>query len=224
VPEGSGEFSGPFAALVPHVSKPNENVTFSVVPANGVDAPIFAVTPRIGRDGILAFSLKPLAMARFNGQLLYNVTASNDGGTAFGARDTSAVRQFSITISFVNQPPSFELAEYLDPLLENSGEHSFPAFAFDISTGDPESEGQSVSFALTLSSPSTALFTTPPAIDNNGTLSFSLAANQFGVARYTVSLSDSGAGTNAAEVSYLPSYILLATYQVSYPPVSYSPS
>ena len=62
-----------------------------------------------------------------------------------------------------------------------------------------------MSFALTLSSPATPLFASPPAIDKNGTLSFSLAPNQFGAARYTVALSDSGAGNNAAEVSYLPS-------------------
>ena len=47
-----------------------------------------------------------------------------------------------------------------------------------------------MSFALTLSSPSTPLFTSPPAIDKNGTLSFSLAPNQFGAARYTVALSE----------------------------------
>ena len=45
-PPGSGAFSEPFATLVPHVSKPDENVTFSVVPANGMDALIFAVNPR----------------------------------------------------------------------------------------------------------------------------------------------------------------------------------
>ena len=214
VAEGSGAFVAPFAAFVPHPAKPNEQVTYSVVLSSvlsdtgNADPGIFLRPPAILPDGNVTFELKPLALQRFDGDLDFDVTASNDGGTALGARDTSDVQQFTLTISFVNQPPSFELTEYLDPLLQNSGAHEFRWFAFGISTNDPRIKEQELTFELEMTDGSPSLFEVMPQMGPNGTLSFTLAPHQFGTATFSVTLRDSGGGADTSETQQLDIEVL----------------
>ncbi|MCU1354141.1 MAG: tandem-95 repeat protein, partial [Acidimicrobiales bacterium] len=89
-----------FATITSAGPFPGETVTFDVSnDANG----LFATQPAIDPSGTLTFTPKLLAST---GTATVSVTAKNDGGTAFGGNDTSAMQTFSISINAVNQPPT----------------------------------------------------------------------------------------------------------------------
>jgi hypothetical protein len=89
----------------------------------------------------------------------------------------------------INVAPS--LTEGPDLIVpENNGPQVVPGWATHISSGPASEAGQSLAFEVTTEQE--ALFSVPPAIAPEGTLTFSPARNRTGVALVTVVLKDNG--------------------------------
>src|SRR5436190_182700 len=97
----------------------------------------------------------------------------DDGGTANGGVDTSAAQTFTITITAVNDVPSFTKGAN-QTALEDGGAQTVAGWATAISAGVNEA-GQALDFIV--SNDNNALFSAQPAMASNGTLTFTPAAN-----------------------------------------------
>ena len=144
---------------------------------------LFTVQPAVAADGTLTFT--PAANAF--GAATVTLTLSDDGGVLNGGVDTSAPQIFVITVTGVNDPPSFTKGAD-QTVLEDSGLHSVPGWATAISPGPLESD----LLTFNVSNDNTALFSVHPSVAANGTLTYTLAADQFGAATVSVSLTDDG--------------------------------
>jgi HD domain len=91
----------------------------------------------------------------------------------------------------VNQAPSF-LAGAVQAVLEDAGAQS-ARWASSISPGPDSDKGQSVRFNVSTDNP--GLFAVQPAVAADGTLTYTPAADAFGVAGVTVTASDDGGTT-----------------------------
>lgn len=99
----------------------------------------------------------------------------------------------TITVNSVNDAPSFTRGAD-QTVTEDAGPQTVTAWATDISAGPPNESAQMLTFVVTNSN--TALFSAPPAIAPNGTLTYKPASNAFGNATVTVTLKDNGASGN----------------------------
>ena len=181
VKEDSGAYSAPWTSAISAGPGESQNVTFTVTSS---DNSLFSVPPAVSPSGVLTFT--PAADA--NGFATVTVTLQDDGGTANGGDDTSAPQTFTLTVTAVNDAPSFT-GDGDVTVLEDSGSYS-AAWASAISAGPANENGQSVSF--TVSNNNNGLFSAPPVIDTDGVLTFTVAANAHGSALVTVTLTDNG--------------------------------
>ncbi len=149
--------------------------------SNISNASLFSSSPSVDANGTLTYAL----VANANGVANFDVFVKDDGGTSNGGVDTSAAQTFTITVNAVNDAPSFTVGADVT-VNEDSGAYS-AAWASNVSTG-PANEGQSAAF--TVSNDNASLFSVAPGIAADGTLTFTSAANAFGSATVTVSLSD----------------------------------
>ena len=140
---------------------------------------LFAVAPRVSDDGTLTFTPAPNAV----GSAILDVTAlDSDGGSAeLGSR--------TITLLEVNDAPTFSLDGDVT-VNEDAGAQSIADYASAISAGPASERTQSLRFEV--ANDNAALFSAPPAIDADGTLTFTSAPNAFGVANVAVELIDDG--------------------------------
>ena len=167
---------------------PNEgSQTVAFVTSNNNNA-LFSVQPSVAPNGTLTYT--PAANA--NGSATVTVYLTDNGGTANGGDDTSPSQTFTITVNAVNDAPSFTSGGDVT-VLEDSGAYS-AAWATGISAGPADESGQTVAFST--SNDNNALFTAQPSISASGVLTFTLAANAYGSATVTVSLSDNGGTAN----------------------------
>src|SRR5207237_7970362 len=104
---------------------------------------LFSAQPAVGVDG----TLKYVPVADANGSALVTVLLHDDGGTANGGNDTSAARQFRITILSVNDAPGF-VAGPDQSVLEDSGPQTVKAWASGISAGPADEAGQRLNFVM----------------------------------------------------------------------------
>ena len=154
---------------------------------------LFAVAPAVAVDGALTFTPAPNA----NGVATIGVQARDDGGTANGGTDLGAEQTFTITVTAVNDAPSFTKGAE-DSVAEDSGARSVPGWATAISPGPANEAGQAVTFEI-VSNSNTSLFATSPSVSSTGTLSYTPAANRNGAATIQVRITDNG-GTDAGGV------------------------
>ena len=147
--------------------------------------------PAITPSGALTYT--PAADAA--GVATVAIQATDDGGTANGGNDTSAPQTMQITLTAVNDAPSFN-AGADQTVLENTGAQSVPGWASAISPGPANEAAQTVSFTLTSSN--TALFTAggQPAVASDGTLTFTPATGAHGTATITIRAIDDGGTAN----------------------------
>ncbi len=165
-----------------------QTVAFNVT--GNTNAALFSAGPAIAANGTLTYT--PAADA--NGVATITLVAQDNGGTANGGVDTSAPQSFTITVTAVNDRPTLTAAN--PPTVnEDSGAQSVPAWA-TFSPGPANEAGQAV-LSYTVSNVSNAaLFATPPAVANNGTLTYTLAANQSGTSTFDVVVRDNGGVAN----------------------------
>lgn len=155
------------------------------------DSPaLFSVQPTISANGTLTYTPAPNAF----GLATVTVQLHDNGGTANGGVDTSAAQIFTITVNPVNDAPSF--AAGTDQTVPfNSPAQSATAWATALSAGPTNEAGQTLSFNITANS-NPGLFSTAPAIANNGTLTYTPAAGVAGSATITLNVMDNGSTAN----------------------------
>ncbi|MEQ9065543.1 MAG: Ig-like domain-containing protein, partial [Gimesia chilikensis] len=129
-----------------------------------------------------------------NGLANVDVVLSDDGGTANGGDDTYATQSFTITVTAVNDAPSFTKGADED-INEDAGAQSVTGWATALSPGPADESGQNLSFNM--SNDNNPLFLVQPTINASGDLSYTPAADAFGTATVTVSISDDGGTANS---------------------------
>ncbi len=152
---------------------------------------LFSSGPAIdGSTGNLTYT----TAANANGSATVTITLMDDAGTANGGIDTSAASSFAITLTPVNDVPSFAVGAD-QTVLEGAGAQSVAGWATALSTGPADEAGQSLSFAIT-GNTNPGLFSSAPAVAADGTLSFTANTEANGVATVTLTLSDNGGTAN----------------------------
>lgn len=172
-------------------------------PANEADQAVaFAVTnngqalfskqPTISSNGILTFTPADNAF----GTAQVSVTLIDSGGTDHNGHDTSPVQTFFINITPVNDAPSFTKgADQLAAM--TTATQTVAGWATNVSPGPPNESGDILSFLI--STDNNALFTLPPTVSPNGTLTYALTPKVHGSATVTVRLKDNGGITNGGQ-------------------------
>ena len=127
---------------------------------------------------------------------------------------------FTITITAVNDAPSF--VKGTDPIavVEDSGPTTLIGWATGISAGPTDEAGQVLTFNLT-GNTNPALFAVLPAIDpSTGTLTFTLQPNASGTTTLTWTLSDNGGTANGGANTSAPQTVVINVGAVNDPPAA----
>ncbi|MGD9644132.1 MAG: Ig-like domain-containing protein, partial [Pirellulales bacterium] len=169
--------------------------TVSLQVTNNSNPSLFATPPALSADGTLTYTAAPNA----NGTATITVVAQDNGGTANGGDDTSDPQQFTITVTAVNDAPSFTLPpNHQVPV--DSGAQTVPAFATAISPGPADEAAQTVTFQVT-NNTNASLFSAAPALSADGTLTYTPAPGASGLATITVTATDNGGTANGGDDS-----------------------
>jgi hypothetical protein len=125
----------------------------------------------------------------------------------------------TLTVTHVNQAPSFTLSTNVVLVAENAGLTTNAGFVASLSVGPTNQNGQTWTFAATTStnSATNVTFAAIPAISTNGTLTFNTASYSFGTNLVTVVMTTSG-GTANGGVNSATNSFQLEVAQVQYPP------
>jgi cyclophilin family peptidyl-prolyl cis-trans isomerase len=161
----------------------SQTVSFTVT----ADKPeLFEELPAVSDTGTLTF--KPKANA--NGLATVSVVANDSEGAS------SAAQTFTITITAVNDVPSFTKGAN-QTAGEDDGAQSVTGWATAIAKGPAtatDEAAQTLTFNVSNNNPN--IFLVAPAIDATGKLTYTPKPNSAGIATVTVSLKDSGGTAN----------------------------
>ncbi len=136
-------------------------------------------------------------------------TTQNGGTTPF----SSSTAQASITVTPINQPPSFQLSPSLT-VLATAGPQTIPNFATNIQPGGLGGTGAKVTFQVTNNNNS--FFSVQPALSPNGTLTFTPAiATSGGTATVTVVAQNDAGTANGGQNTSAPQ-----TFTITVTPVT----
>ncbi len=191
--EDSGAFSqAGWATAISRGPADESSQALSFVITANSNPGLFSAAPQVDPDsGTLSFT--PAANA--NGSATLTLRLSDNGGTANGGANQSAEQSFTISVTPVNDAPTFVTA-CTQRALEHSGPLSQAGSATAISRGPADESSQALSFVITANS-NPGLFSAAPQVDpDSGTLSFTPAANANGSATLTLRLSDNGGTAN----------------------------
>ena len=205
---GAQSVAGWATAISPGpANESSQTVSFTA----SADTPaLFAVQPAIAADGTLTYT--PAAERQRRRHRSPSPRVDN-GGTANGGSDTSARSTFTITITAVNDAPSFT-AGANQTVLEDAGAQISPRAGRPRSRLGPANESsQTVSFTATADNP--ALFTVQPAIAADGTLTYTPAADANGLATITVTAIDNGGTANGGIEHQRPSTLTITVDPVN---------
>ena len=187
-----------------------QSVTFTVTTTS---PGLFAAggQPSVSPGGTLTYTPAPDA----NGSADVTVRAVDNGGVADGGVDTSSAVTVTITVTPVNDAPSFT-AGAGDTVAEDSGPRTLVNWATAISPGPPDESGQALTFTVTTTN--AGLFTAggQPSVSPGGTLTYTPAPDANGSAAVTVRAVDGGGGTNTSA----PATITITVTAVNDPPVA----
>ncbi|MFN7985947.1 MAG: Ig-like domain-containing protein [Thermoanaerobaculia bacterium] len=188
--EESGAYSAAWATALSTgpADESGQTVTFNVT--GNTNPALFSAGPSVSPAGVLSFTPAPNA----NGTATVTVTLQDNGGTANGGADTSAPQTFVITVTDVNDAPSFTKGADVT-VLEDAGAQAVNPWATAISAGPPSESGQAVNFVVT-GNTNPGLFAVSPAVSPTGVLTFTPAANANGTATITLTLHDNGGTAN----------------------------
>lgn len=117
--------------------------------------------------------------------------ADGSGGSSSSA--------FTVTVAPVNDPPTFTKGAD-QAHLPDAGPQTVPGWATALSKGPANESTQTLTGFTIASNSNAALFSVPPAVALNGTLTYTLAAGVTGAAIIGVTLSDNGGGTSTSAV------------------------
>jgi len=139
--------------------------------------------PAVDAAGTLTFTPAPDAY----GSATVAVTLKDNGGTANGGVDATT-KTFTVTITPVNDAPVFALEGDVT-VLEDSGVYTAANFLTGRSAVEAD---QTLTLTVSIEDEARALFSAEPAIDDDGTLTFTPAPDAYGTAAVTVTLQDDG--------------------------------
>jgi VCBS repeat-containing protein len=186
-----------------------QTVSFTVT---NNDNTLFTVQPAIGPTGTLTYTPKPSAA----GVATVSVQLVDNGGTANGGVDTSAAQTFTVSISGINDPPSFTKGANVG-ILEDPGAQTVSGWATAISEGPPDESSQTVSFVV--SNDNNALFSSQPAVSGtSGNLTFTPALNTVGSATVSLYAQDSGGTANGGDDTSAAQSFTITVNPVNDPP------
>ncbi|WP_406700496.1 Ig-like domain-containing protein [Singulisphaera sp. Ch08] len=155
--------------------------------------------------------MKFVAVANANGSGQFRFVVTDDGTTDGGYAPKSLIQTIVITVTPVNDAPSFTPGNNV-AVLEDSAPYA-AIWATVISVGPANESAQTPTFHV--SNNNSGLFSVQPAIAANGILTFTPSANANGVATVSVSLQDSGDGSNVSPT---------VTFTITITPVNDAPS
>ena len=176
---GAQTVSGWATAIIAGPGEAGQVLTFEIT--DNTNAALFSAGPAVcGTTGDLTYT--PAANA--NGTATITLRLTDDGGTANGGVDASPTQTFVITVTAVNDAPSFTKGAD-QTVLEDAGRADGAGWATAISAGPADESGQTLTFVVT-NNTNAALFSAAPAVNaTNGTLTFTPAANANGTATIT---------------------------------------
>lgn len=163
-----------------------QSVSFSVTTNNNPS--LFWVAPAVSSSGTLTYTPAPNA----HGDAIVSLVLKDDGGTENGGVDTSTEQGFTISITPVNDAPTFTKGAN-QTVNEDAGFQFISNWATNISAGPNESDG--LNFQVT-NNTNPGLFSQQPAVFTNGLLTYVPASNASGTADITIVLKDTGGTTN----------------------------
>lgn len=175
-----------------------EDAAPTVITLTGTDpeaAPltfILGTTPTLGTLG----PLTPTGPA--SATVTYTPNANANGADSFSFRVndgvlTSPDATVAITVTAVNDAPSFT-AGTPPAVNEDAGAQTIANWA-SFNPGPPDEASQTATYLVSAVG-NAALFSTPPAVSPNGTLTYTPAANANGTSTFTVAVRDSGGTAN----------------------------
>ncbi len=165
-----------------------QNLSFEIT-ANS-NAALFSVAPTVSSTGALSYT--PAANA--NGSATITLRLNDDGGTANGGINQSATQAFTITVNPVNDAPT--LTAVSPPTVNEDALAQTVANWAAFNPGPPDESGQTVVGYQISAISNPALFAVPPAVANNGTLTYTPAANANGSSTVVARVQDSGGTAN----------------------------
>ena len=167
---------------------------------------LFSAQPDVDPStGTMTYTPAPDA----NGAATITVKLHDDGGTLGGGVDTSAPQTMTITVTAVNDPPSFS-----DPadqtVLEDAGSQIVVGLAAPVTAGPANESGQSLIFNVTNNN--NALFSVQPALNTlTGTLTYTPAPDANGSALVTAVLTDNGGTLNGGDDNLTHTFTISVT-------------
>ena len=186
--------------------------TVDFVITNNTNPGLFSVAPAVAPNGTLTYTVA----ANANGNATITLKIHDNGGTANGGVDESATQSFLITVTPVNDVPSFVKGAD-QTVLEDAGAQTATTWATAISAGPADEAGQVLTFTTT--NDNNALFSVQPSVAADGTLTYTPAPNAYGLATVTVTLKDNGGVANGGVDTTAPQ-----TFTITVTPVNDEPS
>jgi Bacterial Ig-like domain/Bacterial Ig domain/FG-GAP-like repeat len=192
-----------------------QTVTFNIT--GNTNAALFSAAPAVSPTGVLTYTSAPNA----SGTATITVVLQDNGGTALGGVDTSAPQSFTITVTGINDAPSFTPgANPSGP--EDAGPQTIANWATAISTGPADEAGQSLTFVVT-NNTNAALFSAAPAVAPTGTLTYTSAPNAFGTAVITLVIQDNGGTAGGGVDTSAPVTFTITVTPINDPPTLTTP-
>ena len=173
---------------------------------------LFSVQPEVSNSGTLTFTLA----ADANGSATVTVQVQDNGGTLNGGVDTSVAQTFTISVTAVNDAPSFTKGPN-KTVLEDAGPQTFAGWATGFDPGPANEAGQTV-LDYILSNTNNALFSAQPDVSNSGTLTFTPAADANGSATVTIQVQDNGGTLNGGVDTSVAQTFTISVTAVNDPP------
>lgn len=206
--------SGFVSAFNPGPNEAGQSVTAYTV-SNVSNPAMFAVAPAVGTNGTLTYTLATNAA----GPVTFDLTVTDNGGTASGGINTSLPQTYTLTVNSVNDRPTFTAAN--PPAVnEDAPPQTVNGFvsAFNPGGGIDENTQTASAYNVTnVSNPS--LFLVAPAVGTNGALAYQLNPHAFGSSTFDVTVTDSGGTANGGIATSLPQNFTLTVNPVNDAPV-----
>jgi hypothetical protein len=150
---------------------------------------LFSVQPAVDGSGNLTYT----PGADKYGSATVTAQIHDNGGTANGGVDTSAVQSFTITINPVNDIPYFTIGAN-QTVNEDSGAKTVANWATSLSPGPSNESAQTLDFIV--SNDNNILFSVQPTIAADGTLTYTIAPDANGSATVSAQIHDNGGTAN----------------------------
>lgn len=193
-----------------------QTVNFGGVTAGGSESQPLLASATSGNQSLIPHPTVTYTSPESTGSLTFAPLANQTGvsnmiitirdpgldGIFFNSDDAYRERPFSVTVTAVNDPPSFVVGSN-QTVPVNAPAQNISGWATAISAGPSNESAQTVSFQVT-GNTNSILFAAPPAIATNGTLTYTPATGAFGVATITVVAQDGGGTANGGTNTSAP--------------------